>query len=153
MQYPIWFTAGIIFSTTRAQTTNLTIYNNRTEGSCAPSINLCSRTNWQDCYAPITTSSRCVPADRLDKVASIAIDLGLCCRFYTDDKCITPFAGYGGTQAWYPGTSQVEDAFKEQVGSYTCRATKVIEGCPGSAMTNGSASISAAYVTTTHSVV
>lgn len=112
-----------------------------------PQLKFCSNNNWQNCTEPMSESSHCVSADRLNDVASIAIDLGLCCRFFrsvcfcfpilalfsscSDNTCSAAWSGYGGTRAWYPGTSSVDSIFKQQVGSYMCTQTDRDEHCPG----------------------
>jgi hypothetical protein len=106
-------------------------------------VHFCSNTAWRDCTAPITSSSRCVSTDRLNDVTSIAIDLGLCCRFYryvysllrptfvawpfSDGDCNNPLLG----PAWYPGISEVPDNWKEGIGSYMCNNGTTSSICPG----------------------
>jgi hypothetical protein len=38
MQYPIWYTVGVLFTTTYAQTTSLVLQNNRVTADCAPTV-------------------------------------------------------------------------------------------------------------------
>ncbi|ENH98751.1 hypothetical protein COCC4DRAFT_155005, partial [Bipolaris maydis ATCC 48331] len=45
-------------------------------------LHFCSKTAWRECAGLIISSDRFVAADRLNDVAYIAIDLGLCCQFF-----------------------------------------------------------------------
>ncbi|OCK73624.1 hypothetical protein K432DRAFT_312393, partial [Lepidopterella palustris CBS 459.81] len=83
-------------------------------------IYFCTENNWQFCYASISSSLNCVPTDRMNDIYSIAIDLNLCCRFYADNSCRIGLSGWGGDGVWYPGSHQLEDQFKADVGSYQC---------------------------------
>jgi hypothetical protein len=129
----------------------------------SPQLKFCSNYNWQNCTEPISDSSHCVSADRLNDVASIAIDLGLCCRFFrsvcfcfsilaifsscSDGNCSAAWSGYGGTKAWYPGTNGVDNSFRQQVGSYMCTQTDRDEHCPGLGGAGVTASASMALAT------
>jgi hypothetical protein len=64
-----------------------------------------------------------------------------------DDNCNSPWSGYGGQQAWYPGASQIDAAFREQVGSYMCEQTNVLEGCPGLSGANTTSAANVARAT------
>ncbi|KAJ6280823.1 hypothetical protein J3E71DRAFT_362238 [Bipolaris maydis] len=46
-------------------------------------LHFCSKTAWRECAGLIISSDRFVAADRLNDVAYIAIDLGLCCQFFS----------------------------------------------------------------------
>jgi hypothetical protein len=82
MHYQLYFVASILLGTTHAQTTSLSLQNNRLTNECAPQLNLCSGADWTYCQVPITAPNRCVATDRLNDVNSISIGLALCCRFY-----------------------------------------------------------------------
>ncbi|KAF2175320.1 hypothetical protein K469DRAFT_611114, partial [Zopfia rhizophila CBS 207.26] len=75
---------------------------------------------WRWCTPVVTSPLSCIPTDDMGRVASIAIDLGLCCRFYSDSNCSQVYRGWGILGAWYPGNSDVGDYFKATVGSFQC---------------------------------
>jgi hypothetical protein len=126
----------------------------------SPRVKICAGVNWKNCTEPISRSSQCVSADRLNDVVSIAIDLGLCCRFYrlvcfcslcfsscSDGNCSASWLGWGGTPVWYPDAGALGDDFRQGVGSYTCTQTSRVENCPGLGGANVTASASLASVT------
>ena len=43
------------------------------------------------------------------------------------------YTGWGGNDAWFPGIMEVDNTFKEKVGSYKCASGTVSTDCPGSA--------------------
>ncbi|KAF1935116.1 hypothetical protein EJ02DRAFT_147440 [Clathrospora elynae] len=144
MRYQEFFISGALLGNAFAQTTILSLQNNRLEqADCARKLHFCSNTAWRDCSAPITSSNRCVSTDRLNEVASIAIELGLCCQFYSDAECNTPFGG----EAWYPGITEASDTFKAQVGSYMCNSGTTSSVCPGAGARNMTVSGSTATPT------
>jgi hypothetical protein len=66
-----------------------------------------------------------------------------------DDQCSLPWPVSGGTQVWwYPGLTAVDESFKNDVGSYMCQKTTVLEGCPGLGGTNFTTSTSVASAVT-----
>ncbi|EMD85878.1 hypothetical protein COCHEDRAFT_1117262, partial [Bipolaris maydis C5] len=66
------------------------------QADCPRRISRTSNTAWRECAGLIISSDRFVAADRLNDVAYIAIDLGLCCQFFR----------------YYPGLIEVSDTFK-----------------------------------------
>ncbi|KAF2181291.1 hypothetical protein K469DRAFT_490729, partial [Zopfia rhizophila CBS 207.26] len=75
---------------------------------------------WRWCKSVVTSPLSCISTDDMSQVFSVAIDLGLCCRFYSDEKCSVGLNSWGGDGAWYPGTFGVNDQFRTSVGSYQC---------------------------------
>ncbi|KAF2850618.1 hypothetical protein T440DRAFT_468203 [Plenodomus tracheiphilus IPT5] len=137
MRYQYLFIPSALLTNAFAQTPTLSLQNNRVEqAGCAPKLHFCSNTAWRNCIAPITSPNRCVSTDRLNDVASIAIELGLCCQFYSDVNCQTLF----GDKAWYPGMTEITDTFKAQVGSYMCNNGITSSICPGAGAGNTTAS-------------
>ena len=95
----------------------------------------CTGPEWQYCNPAVTSPLKCVPADNMNNVKSIAMSLGLCCKFYgylllayyssllilpRDGECKAAYQGWGGQGFWYPGNNSLDDAFREGVGSYQC---------------------------------
>ncbi|KAF2189944.1 hypothetical protein K469DRAFT_562296, partial [Zopfia rhizophila CBS 207.26] len=83
-------------------------------------VHFCTEKEWRWCTPVVTSPLSCIPTDDMGRVASIAIDLGLCCRFYSDSNCSQVYRGWGILGAWYPGNSDVGDYFKATVGSFQC---------------------------------
>ncbi|XP_014550448.1 hypothetical protein COCVIDRAFT_115423 [Bipolaris victoriae FI3] len=139
MRYQHWCFISAFLGNVLAQSTmTINLQHNRVEQpDCPRRLHFCSETAWRQCAAPIISSDRCVAADRLNDVASIAIDLGLCCQFFSDDTCNTVYkVGEEEEGQWYPGLKEVSSTFKEGVGSYMCRNGTTSSICPGAGAGN-----------------
>ncbi|EUC27707.1 hypothetical protein COCCADRAFT_110967 [Bipolaris zeicola 26-R-13] len=142
------FSSALLGNVFAQSTIMIDLQHNRVEqADCPRKLHFCSKTAWSECAAPIISSDRCVAADRLNDVASIAIDLGLCCQFFSDDQCNTVYKDGGEEGQWYPGLKEVSSTFKEQVGSYMCRNGTTSSICPGAGAGNLVASNNAATPT------
>ncbi|RMZ74102.1 hypothetical protein GMOD_00004943 [Pyrenophora seminiperda CCB06] len=154
MRYQYLFIPSALLGNAFAQAPTLSLQNNRVEqAGCAPKIHFCSNTSWRDCSAPISSPNHCVTTDRLNDVESIAIDLGLCCVFYSDENCNSMIWNTKNDGTWYPGLERVNDGFRNQVGSYMCKNGTLSSDCPAAGTATGIASGSTAAPTASQSTI
>ncbi|KAF7445909.1 hypothetical protein A1F99_092000 [Pyrenophora tritici-repentis] len=133
MRYQYLFIPSALLGNAFAQAPTLSLQNNRVEqANFAPKLYFCSNTEWRNCIAPVTSSDsdRCITTDRMDDVKSIAIDLGLCCAFYTDRECSGQHLAEENRVRWYPGFKEMPDLFNERVNSYMCNNGTLSSDCP-----------------------